>query len=496
MAQTVTYGSRAGRWVLLATILASGISQLDATVVNVALPRIGKDLHIGLTSLQWTVNAYALTLSGLLLLGGSLGDRFGRRRIFVLGVLWFTAASLGCALAPTGAVLIAMRAVQGVGGAMLTPGSLAILQAVFEPDDRAPAVGAWSGLTGVASALGPVVGGLLVVVAPWGWRLVFLINLPLAAVVVLASKHIPETRDESAEGRIDVLGAALAALGLAAVIYGLTEGSTFGWGTRQLGATAAGVVLLALFALVEVRQRTPMLPMRLFRSQQFSAANAVTIVVYGALGGIFFLLPVELQQGAGFSALAAGAALLPVTAMLLLLSSRMGRYAAQHGPRLQMTVGPIVAAVGVTLFARVHPGASYAPAVLPGILVFGLGMATTVAPLTATVMAAAPSRDVGVASAVNNDVARTAALFAVAVLPALSGITATAYKSPTALSNGFHHAVWIAATLTALGGVLAGLLIRNDVLKSGTARSGASDQVGVASTAGSSDAASSDAALS
>jgi EmrB/QacA subfamily drug resistance transporter len=496
MAQNVTYGSRAGRWVLLATILASGISQLDATVVNVALPRIGKNLHIGLTSLQWTVNAYALTLSGLLLLGGSLGDRFGRRRIFVLGVIWFTAASLGCALAPSGAFLIAMRAFQGVGGAMLTPGSLAILQAVFEPDDRAPAVGAWSGLTGVASALGPVVGGLLVAVAPWGWRLVFLINLPLAAVVVFAARHIPETRDESAEGRIDIVGAALAAVGLAAVIYGLTEGSTFGWGTRQLGATAAGVALLAIFTVVELREPTPMLPMRLFRSQQFSAANAVTIVVYGSLGGIFFLLPVELQQGAGFTPLAAGASLLPVTAMLLLLSSRMGRYAAKRGPRLQMTVGPIVAAVGVTLLARVHPGASYVSAVLPGILVFGLGMAITVAPLTATVMAAAPPRDVGVASAVNNDVARTAALFAVAVLPALSGITAAAYKSPTALSNGFHHAVWIAATLCALGGVLAGLLIRNDVLKSGTAKGEAADQVGVASRPGSSDAASPDAASS
>lgn len=483
MAQTVTYGSRAGRWVLFATILASGISQLDATVVNVALPRIGKNLHIGLTSLQWTVNAYALTLSGLLLLGGSLGDRFGRRRIFVLGVVWFTAASLGCAVAPSGAFLIAMRAVQGVGGAMLTPGSLAILQAVFEPDDRAPAVGAWSGLTGVSSALGPVVGGLLVGVAPWGWQLVFLINLPLAAAVVFASRHIPETRDDSAQGKIDIAGATLAALGLAGVIYGLTEGSTFGWGARQLGATAAGVVLLAIFAVVEVREHNPMLPMRLFRSQQFSSANLVTIVVYGALGGIFFLLPVELQQGAGFSAVAAGASLLPVTAMLLLLSSRMGRYAARRGPRLQMTVGPIVAGIGITLLVRVQPGSNYVSSVLPGVLVFGLGMAITVAPLTATVMAAAPSRDVGVASAVNNDVARTAALFAVAVLPALSGITATAYKSPSALSNGFHHAVWIAAALTALGGVLAGLLIRNDVLKTGTASGQGRDQVGVASAA-------------
>jgi EmrB/QacA subfamily drug resistance transporter len=464
MAQIVTYGSRAGRWVLLATILASGIAQLDATVVNVALPRIGRDLHVGLTSLQWTVNAYTLTLSGLLLLGGSLGDRLGRRRIFVVGVVWFTAASLGCALAPSAGVLIAMRAVQGVGGAMLTPGSLAILQAVFAPKDRAPAVGAWSGLTGVASALGPVVGGLLVGVAPWGWRLVFLLNLPLAVVVVLASRHIPETRDESVDGRIDVVGAALAATGLAALIYGLTEGSSFGWGTRQIGATACGIVLLAVFVAVELSTRTPMLPMRLFRSHQFSAANVVTIVVYGALGGVFFLLPVELQQGAGFSPVEAGASLLPVTAMLLLLSARMGRIAARRGPRLQMTAGPILAAAGVALLTRIHPGVSYVSAVLPGVLVFGVGMAVTVAPLTATVMAAAPADDVGVASAVNNDLARTAALFAVAVLPALSGITAAAYKSPAALSQGFHHAAWIAATFCAMGGVLAGIFIRGDVL--------------------------------
>jgi EmrB/QacA subfamily drug resistance transporter len=487
MAQMVTYGSRAGRWVLLATILASGIAQLDATVVNVALPRIGRDLHVGLTSLQWTVNAYTLTLSGLLLLGGSLGDRLGRRRIFVVGVIWFTAASLGCALAPSAGVLIAMRAVQGVGGAMLTPGSLAILQAVFAPKDRAPAVGAWSGLTGVASALGPVVGGLLVGVAPWGWRLVFLLNLPLAVLVVFASRHIPETRDESVEGRIDVVGAALAATGLAALIYGLTEGSSFGWGARQLGATAGGVVLLAAFAGVELRTRTPMLPMRLFRSHQFSAANAVTIVVYGALGGVFFLVPVELQQGAGFSPVEAGASLLPVTAMLLLLSARMGRIAARRGPRLQMTAGPIIAATGVALLTRIHPGVSYVSAVLPGVLVFGVGMAVTVAPLTATVMAAAPPGDVGVASAVNNDLARTAALFAVAVLPALSGITAAAYKSPVALSQGFHHAAWIAATLCAMGGVLAGIFIRNDVLR-GTPRGTAPDQAGVASTPGSPDA--------
>jgi EmrB/QacA subfamily drug resistance transporter len=464
MSAAVSYGSRPGRWVLLATILASGMAQLDATVVNVALPRIGHNLHVGLTSLQWTVNAYTLTLSGLLLLGGSLGDRLGRRRIFMVGVVWFSAASLGCALAPSAPVLIAMRAVQGVGGALLTPGSLAILQAVFKPEDRAPAVGAWSGLTGVASALGPIVGGLLVGVAPWSWRLVFLINLPLAAMVVVAARHIPETRDESAGDHIDLAGAALAAAGLAALVYGLTEGSSFGWGARQVGATAVGVALLGAFGLVEAHTHAPMLPLRLFKLQQFTAANAVTVLVYGALRGTFFLLPVELQQGAGFSALAAGASLLPVTAMLLLLSARMGRFASRRGPRLQMSVGPVTAACGIALLSRVNPGVGYLSAVLPGVLVFGVGMAIVVAPLTATVMASAPAGDVGVASAVNNDVARTAALFAVAVLPALAGISARAYGSPAALSRGFHHAVWIAAALCTLGGVMAAAFIRNDVL--------------------------------
>lgn len=464
MSETVAYGSRTGRWVLLATVLASAVAQLDATVVNVALPRIGKNLHVGLTSLQWTVNAYTLTLSGLLLLGGSLGDRLGRRRIFVVGVVWFALASLGCALAPTAGVLIAMRAVQGVGSALLTPGSLAILQAVFAPKDRAPAVGAWSGLTGVGSAFGPVLGGVLVAVAPWGWRLVFLINLPLAVLVIVASRHIPETRDESATGRLDVPGAAVAALGLGTLVYGLTEGSSFGWGTTQVGATVAGVVLLAAFVVIEARTSSPMVPPRLFRSHQFNAANVVTVVLYGAMSGAFFLLPVELQQGAGFSAVAAGAALLPVTALLFLLSARMGRLASKRGPRLQMSAGPIIAGVGIVLLARINPGVSYLFAVLPGVLVFGLGIAVTVAPLTATVMAAAPPRDVGVGSAVNNDVARTAGLFAVAVFPAISGITAKAYASPVSLSNGFHRAVFIAGVLCVVAGLISALFIRNEVL--------------------------------
>jgi EmrB/QacA subfamily drug resistance transporter len=461
----VRYGSAAGRWVLLATVLGSGLAQLDGTIVNVALPRIGSDLHAGLTSLQWTVTAYTLTLSGLLLLGGSLGDRLGRRRVFVFGIVWFTVASAGCALAPTAGVLVAVRALQGVGAALLTPGSLAILEAVFRPRDRAAAVGAWSGLGGVATAIGPVLGGVLVGVAPWGWRLAFLINLPLAAVVVMvAVRHVPETRDEQASGHLDVLGAVLAAGGLGALAYALIEGPGQRWRLPVLAMLTAGIVLLAGFILREARARDPMLPLGLFRSRQFTAANVVTLVVYAALSGSFFLLPVQLQLVSGFTPVAAGSALLPVTVVMLLLSARMGRLAQRIGPRWLMSIGPIIAGAGLALLSRIGAGATYVGGVLPAVLVFALGLSTTVAPLTATVLAAAPERQIGVASAVNNDVARTAGLLAIAVLPAIAGINDRSYANPIELSAGYHRAMLIAAALCAAGGVLAALTIRRDVL--------------------------------
>ena len=456
--------SATGRWVLLATVLGSGVTQLDGTVVNVALPQIGDDLGAGLTSLQWTVNAYTLTLAGLLLLGGSLGDRLGRRRIFVVGVIWFAVASAGCALAPQTGTLIAMRALQGVGGALLTPGSLAILEAVFVKEDRAAAVGAWSGLGGVASAFGPVLGGVLVGLSDWGWRLVFLINLPIAAVVVLAARHIPETRDDDARGSLDVPGAVLAALGLAGVIFGLTEGPARGWSPTVVASVVIGVAVLGLFLVNEARRPYPMMPLSLFRDRQFSAANAVTFVVYGALGGAFFLMPVQLQVVAGFSPVASGAALLPLTVVMLLLSARMGRLAQRIGPRLQMSVGPAIAGLGLILLVRVGSAASYVADVLPAVLVFGLGIAITVAPLTATVLAAADVRQVGVASAVNNDIARTAGLVAVAVLPGLAGIDQAAYRHPAALSTGFHHAVVIAGIACVLGGLISAVFIQDSVL--------------------------------
>ena len=462
----VVLRSRQGRWVLAATILGSGMAMLDGTIVNVALPRIGEDLDTGLTGLQWTLNAYTLTLSGLLLLGGSLGDRLGRRRIFVLGTIWFAIASALCAVAPTAGLLIGARALQGVGAALLTPGSLAILEAVYRRSDRAEAVGAWSGLGGIAAAVGPVLGGVLVGVAPWGWRLAFVINVPIAVLVVLvASRHVPETKDEEATGRLDVTGAVTAAVGLGLVIYALTEGPTQGWPVALTACLAIGIAVLVGFIINEMRVRTPMMPLSLFRSRQFSGANIVTLVVYAALSGALFLVPVQLQRVSGFSPVEAGSALLPVTAVMLLLSARMGRLAQRIGPRRPMTIGPIIAACGMALYVRIDASASYFADVLPAVVVFALGLSCTVAPLTATVLAAAPEHQVGVASAVNNDVARIAGLLAVAVLPGLAGITQSAYSDPDLLSMGFHHAVLISAGLCALGGLLSWLLISDDVLE-------------------------------
>jgi EmrB/QacA subfamily drug resistance transporter len=452
--------SAQGRGVLTATILGSGLAGLDMTVVNVALPRIGHDLGAGLVALQWTANAYTLTLAGLLLLGGSLGDRLGRRRIFVLGVVWFTLASAGCAVAPDPAVLIAMRALQGVGGALLTPGSLAILEATFRREDRAAAVGAWSGLGGIATAVGPVLGGVLVGAAGWGWRLIFLINLPVAVLVVwFARRYVPETRDDEVTGGVDLTGTVLAAVGLAGVVYALTEGPQHGWTAVNVGVLVAGVVLLAAFVVVEARGTSPLMPLGLFASRDFAATNLVTLVVYAALSGALFLIPVQLQKVSGYPPVEAGSALLPVTAVMLLLSARMGRVAQRIGPRLPMTVGPIVAGLGLGLLVRVGAHASYVADVLPALVVFSLGLSATVAPLTATALAAAPAHQVGVASAVNNDVARVAGLLAVAVLPGIAGIDDAAYDHPAALSTGFHHAVLIAGALCVVGGLLSAVLL-------------------------------------
>ncbi len=448
--------SPAGRWLMVATILGSGLAGIDATVVNVALPAIGEALDADFTTLQWTVSAYALTLASFILLGGVLGDRFGRRRVFVVGVVWFALASLVCGLAPTGPLLVAARAVQGVGGALLTPGSLAMIQASLRAEDRARAIGTWSGLGGIATAAGPFLGGWLVEVASWRW--VFLINVPLAVVVVwIALRHVPESRDPAAGGRVDVTGALLGALTLAGVTYALIAAGDSGVTPVTLLVGTLGILAGVAFVLVERRAAAPMLPLEAFRSMQFSAANAVTFVVYGGFGAIFFLLVVQLQVVSGFSPVASGTAMLPVTVVMLLLSSRSGALAARIGPRLQMSTGPVVCAVGILLMLRVGPDASYVTGVLPAVLVFGLGLAVMVSPLTATALAAAPPEHAGLASGVNNAVARTAALAAVAAIPVLAGLDGRVYDDPAAFDAGFATALWISAGVLLAGGLLAAL---------------------------------------
>jgi EmrB/QacA subfamily drug resistance transporter len=455
------YASPSGRWVIAATVLGSGIAALDATVVGIALPAIGRDFHATVSSMQWVVDGYTLTLAGLLLLGGSLGDSYGRRKMFTIGTAWFALASLACGLAPNEGFLIAARVLQGVGAALLTPGSLAILQASFTPDDRPRAIGAWSGLGGVATAVGPFLGGWLISAA--SWRLVFYINLPVSiAVMIIAARHVPESRAPGPRPPVDVLGAATISLALAGVTYGLIAVSDSGWTSpRVLTSLLGGVALFAAFLVTEARNPDAMLPLAVFRSRQFSAANAVTFVVYGALGGALFLVPVVLQEVCGYSPVEAGVAMLPITVIMLLLSARSAALAARIGPRLQMTVGPVVIAAGMALFARVHGSGDYLTQVLPAVLVFGFGLAINVAPLTATALSAAPAEHSGVASAVNNDVARVASLIAVAVLPVLAGITGDSYLHPDALTKGFHTAVLIAAAVSLAGGVLAFATIRN-----------------------------------
>jgi EmrB/QacA subfamily drug resistance transporter len=458
--ELLAYRSAAGRYALTATILGSSLAFLDGTVVNVALPTIGRDLHSDLGGLQWIVNGYTLTLAALILLGGSLGDLYGRRRVFVVGVVWFALASLVCAVAPNLVVLVLARAVQGVGGALLTPGSLAILEASFRPEDRASAIGAWTGFGGIAGAIGPFAGGWLVQAA--GWRWVFLLNLPLAAaVVVLALRHVPESEDADAVRGIDVPGAVLAAAGLAGLTFGLIAWPDAGAAAPQVwGPLVGGVAGLALFVVAEMRSPHPMLPLSIFRSRLFSATNAVTFVVYAALSGVFFLLVVDLQVVAGFSPMVAGAALLPVTILMLLLAARGGALGQRIGPRIPMTVGPVVAGIGVFLFAGIGPGATYLRDVLPGATLLGVGLSLTVAPLTATVLGAVDDRHAGIASGVNNAVARAAGLLAVAAVPLVVGVTPAVYAHPVQFGAAAGRGLLVCAGLLVLGGLLSWATVR------------------------------------
>jgi EmrB/QacA subfamily drug resistance transporter len=434
-------------------VLGSGIVFLDGTVVNVALPAIGRDLGTTLGGMQWTVNAYLVTLSSLLLLGGSMGDQLGRRRVFVSGLVVFTTASVLCGFAPSTGFLVAARALQGVGGALLVPGSLSILAATFHPDDRARAIGAWSGMAGVTSSIGPFLGGWLI--DAFTWRLIFFINVPLALVAVVAAiRHVPETR-APVRAPLDIGGAALVTVALGGISYAAIEQGT----TWQPAAGAVGVLALAAFLVYEHRTAHPMLPLDVFRSRQFSGANLTTFAVYAALGAAFFLVTLQLQISLGYSALEAGVSFFPFTLLMLWLSPKAGQLSQRIGPRLPMTLGPLTAAAGMAAFSRITPGDHYATSVLPAVVLFGLGMSLTVAPLTATVLASVSDAMAGVASGVNNAVSRLAGLLAVAVLPALAGI-AIDDSLASALADGYATALRLAAALCASGGLIALVLVR------------------------------------
>jgi EmrB/QacA subfamily drug resistance transporter len=411
--------ARTKNLVLVAAILGTTVVTVDSTVVNVALPSIAEELGGGLAGQQWTANAYLVTLSSLILIGGSLGDLFGARRVFMIGVAGFGVTSLFCAVAPTIELLVVARALQGVFGALLTPAALAVIVATFPPDERGRAVGAWTAWGGIGTVLGPLIGGQLVDTASWRW--IFAINIPIVLItLVLVMRVMTEARPRDPDARVDYVGAALCAFGLAGITYGLIEQPRQGWGAIGVWLPlVAGAVLFAAFVVWEARSRHPMLPLALFRRRNFAIGNVETFSMYAGLGLLFFFLVLYLQQVAGYSAIEAGTTTIPVTLVMFVLSTRFGTLADRYGPRFFMGFGPLVAAAGLALFLPLDADVDYATDLLPGLLVFSLGLAMTVAPLTATVLADADGHNAGIASGVNNAIARVASLIAIAAVGAL-----------------------------------------------------------------------------
>lgn len=454
----VELDSARGRGILAAAVLGSAVTFLTGTVVNVALPQLGRDLGAGTSELQWVLNGYLLTLAALILLGGALGDRLGRRRMFLWGCVGFALASVLCALAPSVWWLVTWRVVQGVFAALLIPESLAILESVLRPQDRGRAIGSWSALGGIAAAIGPLLGGWLVDVGSWRW--VFVLNLPIAvAALITAWRFVPESRDATRR-ELDLSGAATVLLALAgissALVFAAEHGPT---SPRVRWALLVGVAGLAAFVLIERRHPSPMMPRALFASGLFLAANGVTLVVYTALGGVFFLLTIFLQTALGYSALIAGASLLPVTVLMLALSSRTGDWAQRRGARLPLTGGPLLLAVGLLMMARIESGESYWLGILPAVLVYGLGLSAVVAPVTSAALAGVQSRFVGIASGVNNAVSRTAMLLAVAIVPWVADLGGDRIRDAEALLAGFPRAMTVLAAVAGFAGVLAWLTV-------------------------------------
>ena len=414
----MTHSARTKRLTLIAAVLGSAMVFLDGTVVNVALPALQEDLDASLSEQQWVIESFLLALSALLLVGGSLDDLFDRRTVFAAGVASFGVTSLMCAVAPTAEALIVARALQGIAGALLVPSTLALIIATFPANERGGAIGSWTAWAGISTVVGPLGGGALIDNASWRW--IFAINvIPAAITLWLIARAVPKPAEPPAGGRVDFLGGALCALGLGGTIFALIEQPRYGWDDPLVfGTFLAGAALLVLFVAHERRTPQPMLPLGLFRERNFAVGNATTLAMYAGLGGMMFLLGIYVQQVAGYSATGAGAAFLPITALMFVLSRRFGALADRHGPRWFMTAGPIVAGLGMLLMLRIGAGADYATEVLPGLLLFGLGLAISVAPLTAAVLAAVDDGHSGVASGVNNAVSRVASLLAIAVLGA------------------------------------------------------------------------------
>jgi EmrB/QacA subfamily drug resistance transporter len=449
--------SRNQRLTLVAAILGSGVAAIDGSIVNVALPAIERDLGGGLPAQQWVSNAYLLALGSLILIGGSLGDIYGERRIFAIGVAAFGLLSLACALAPTIETLIAARALQGAAGALLTPSSLAIIVAAFSPKERGAAIGSWTAWGGIAVIVGPLAGGWIVDQVSWRW--IFALNVPLVlATLALIFAAVPRTARVAGRS-VDVVGAALCVVGLGGVVFALIEQPRYGWSSVVIVVPLiGGIVAFCFFLVYERRTAQPMLKLELFASRNFTVANLETLTMYAGLAILFFFLVIFLQQVAGYSALRSGLTTIPVTLTMFALSRRFGALADRYGPRLFMGAGPLIAAAGILLFLRVGIHTSYLTDLLPGLLVFSLGLSMTVAPLTATVLADANEGDAGIASAINNAIARVAALVGVSVIGVVvaSALVGDTFTANAASVRAFHEAVAICAALIAAGG-LAGV---------------------------------------